>query len=244
MPGVWWPGIDQDIETTVKSCQDCTRVANTPATAPLHPWSWPKRPWQRVHIDFAEHQGQHFFVLIDAHSKWPEVIFTRSTTTEKTIDILRSLFASYGLPEEIVSDNGPQFTAEAFTDFLHRNGVKHTRTPPYHPATNGAAERIVQVLKKSLKRNSQLTIQHQLSNLLLSYRSTPHTTTGVSPAELFLKRQLRIHLSLVKPDQEKAVFRKQEKQKEQHNHGTKILRSFMPGETVAVRQFRGPDKWK
>ena len=82
------------------------------------------------------------------------------------------------------------------------------------------------MLKKSLKQNSQLTIQHQLSNLLLSYQSTPHTATGVSSAELFLKQQLRVHLSMVKPDQEGAVLHKQEKQKEQHDHGTKILRSF------------------
>ena len=100
------------------------------------------------------------------------------------------------------------------------------------------------MLKKSLKQNSQLTIQHQLSNLLLSYQSTPHTATGVSPAELFLKQQLRVHLSMVKPDQEGAVLHKQAKQKEQHDHGTKILCSFMPGETVGVRQFQGPDKWQ
>ena len=88
----------------------------------------------------------------------------------------------------------------------NEDGIKHTRAPPYHPSTNGAAERFVQMLKKSLKQNSQLTIQHQLSNLLLSYWSTPHTTTGVSPAELFLKQLLRVHLSKMKPDQEGAVL--------------------------------------
>ena len=240
---VWWPGIDQDIESTVRACSDCSKVANTPPTAPLHPWSWPQRPWQRVHIDFAEHQGQHYFVLIDAHSKWPEVVPMRNTTTEKTIEILRNQFASHGLPEEVVSDNGPQFTAQAFDDFLRQNGVKHTNAPPYHPATNGAVERFVQVLKKSLKRSSQLTIQHQVANLLFRYRATPHSTTGVSPAELFLKRQLRVQLALVKPDQGEAIRRKQKQQKKHHDHGTKFLRTFVPGDTVAVRQFRGPQKW-
>ena len=122
--------------------------------------------------------------------------------------------------------------------------VKHTRAPPYHPSTNGAAERFVQVLKKSLKWNSQLTIKNLLSNLIFSYRSTPHTTIGASPAKLFLKWQLRVYLSVVKPDQEGAVLCKQEKQKDHHDHGMKILHSFMPGETVTMRQFWDPDKWQ
>ena len=240
---VWWANMDAEIETKVKSCHACTKVSNTAPTAPLHPWSWPSRPWQRVHIDFAEHQGQHFFVLTDAHSKWPEIIPMRQTTTEKTMEVLRGLFASYGFPEEIVSDNGPQFTSDMFATFLSKNGIKHSRSAPYHPATNGAAERLVQVLKKSLKLDSDLTKEHQLANLLLHYRTTPHTTTGVPPAELFLKRQLRTRLSLVKPDPEAAMRKKQQQQQQQHDQGTKTLRVFQPGDRVAVRQFRGPDKW-
>lgn len=240
---IWWPGIDADIEGKVKACHDCKRVSNTPPTAPLQPWSWPTRPWQRLHVDYAEHQGQYFFVLTDAHSKWPEIFAMTKTTTEKTITILRHLFSSYGLPEEIVSDNGPQFTSDLFADFLQQNGIKHTRSAPYHPATNGAAERMVQVLKKTLKRSSGLSMDHQLANLLLSYRSTPHTTTGVPPAELFLKRQLRTRLTLLRPDQEATIRQKQRQQKEQHDHDSKQLRTFQPGDHVAVRQFRGPEKW-
>ena len=150
---VWWPNINTDIEGKVKTCHDCTRVCNTPPTAPLQPWSWPTRLWQRVHIDYAEYQGKYFFLAVDAHSKWPEIFATTKTTTEKTISILYPLFSSYGfpLPEEIVSDNGPQFTLDQFADFLRQNGVRHTRSALYLPATNGAAERMVQVLKKGLK---------------------------------------------------------------------------------------------
>ena len=160
-------------------------------------------------------------MAVDAHSKWPEIFATTKTTTEKTISILRHLFSSYGFPEEIMSDNGPQFTSDQFADFLRQNGVRHTRSAPYHPATNGAAERMVQVLKKGLKLASRLSVDHQLTNLLLSYRSTPHSTTGVPPAELFLKRQ----------------------QKQQHDQNSKQMRTFRPGDHVAVLQFRGSEKW-
>ena len=108
----------------------------------------------------------------------------KETTASQTIARLRSLFASFGLPEQLVTDNGPQFVSEEFSHFLKSNGIKHIRCAPYHPASNGLAERFVQSLKTALKANvnSWLTLQHRLSNFQLSYRSTPHTTTGVSPA--------------------------------------------------------------
>ena len=103
---------------------------------------WPGlEPWQRLHIDYAgPFQGRMFFVLVDAHSKWPEIVPMSSTSSAKTIEVLRNLVVSYGLPQQIVSDNGPQFVSEEFSDFLKKNGVKHIRSIPYHPSTNGLVE--------------------------------------------------------------------------------------------------------
>jgi len=114
---LWWPQLDKAIETKVKSCEVCTAVQNSPPTSPLYTWNWPSRIWQRIHIDFAQKGNNTFLVLIDSHSKWLEVVEMRSTTAEKTCDVLYSIFASYGFPEEIVSDNGPQFTAAVFRNF-------------------------------------------------------------------------------------------------------------------------------
>ena len=79
-------------------------------------------------------------VIIDARSKWPEVFTMTSTTTSKTISVLEETFARFGIPEQLVSDNGQQLVSEEFETFLNRNSVKHICTSPYHPATNGAAE--------------------------------------------------------------------------------------------------------
>jgi transposase InsO family protein len=136
-------------------------------------------------------------------------------TASKTIEIIRHWFARYGLPLMLVSDNGPQFTASEFKDFLQRNGVKHTLTPPYHPSSNGAAERSVQIVKNGLKKHllgeqrqvePKLSTQHQLDNFFLTNRSTPQTITGRSPAELFLKREIRTRFSMLKPDLHKRVL--------------------------------------
>lgn len=79
------------------------------------PLSWPDGPWKRIHVDYAgPFQGSMFIVIVDAHSKWLEVVPMSTTTTEKTLGVLRSMFARYGLPEQLVSDNGPQFTSTEF----------------------------------------------------------------------------------------------------------------------------------
>ena len=88
--------------------------------APLTPWLFPDRAWQRVHIDLAELEGQSYLVLTDAFPKWPEVFQMKSTTTSKVLDLLRFIFARYGLPEQLVSDNGPQFTSAEFNEFCQR----------------------------------------------------------------------------------------------------------------------------
>ncbi|XP_049512447.1 uncharacterized protein K02A2.6-like [Dermacentor silvarum] len=108
----------------------------------------------------------------------------KSTTASKTVEKLRTVFAAFGLPEQIVTDNGPQFVSDEFAVFLRSNAVQHVKTPPYHPASNGAAERLVQTVKNLVRqlrderRSGQArTIQHRLDQLLLTYRNTPCSTT-------------------------------------------------------------------
>ncbi|KAK0144151.1 hypothetical protein N1851_017503 [Merluccius polli] len=249
---LWWPQLDSEIEHAVQQCDACQSVRKLPAAAPLHCWQWPTRVWQRIHIDFAEKDQHHFLVLVDSHSKWLEVIAMATTTAAKTIEVLRNIFSSYGLPEEIVSDNGPQFTSQEYKTFLQSNGIKQTLVPAYHPASNGAAERAVQTVKASLlkqvldekKQNVTITMQHRLANFLMSYRSTPHSVTGCAPAELFLKRQIRTRFSLLKPDLARVVEAKQQKQKDYHDQTASKLRHLSEGDSVLIRNFRGgKERW-
>ena len=119
----WWPGLDQNIEDLVKGCIPCQSVKSATPIAPLHPWIWPSKPWQRIHVDFAgPFLGRMFVVIVDAHSKWPEVYEMSSTSTDSTIAILRHVFAAHGLPQQLVSDNGPQFASSESHNFLKRMG--------------------------------------------------------------------------------------------------------------------------
>ena len=240
---VWWPGLDGDLESLVKSCTKCQSCRSTPAVAPLHPWLWPTQPWQRIHIDYAGPiDGKMMLIVVDAHSKWPEVIEMSSTTSQATIRALRSLFATFGLPQQVVSDNGPQFTSSEFAMFLKNNGVKHIKSSPYHPSTNGLAERFVRTLKNAM-RSSDFKEPHQkLMNFLLCYRTTPHSNTNELPCELFLQRKLQTRLDLLRPDLTITISQKQANQKDGHDSHSR-RREFFVGQRVMARNLRDGPRW-
>ena len=150
---VWWPGLETDIEESVRLCDECQLNRSNPPLAPLNPWNWPTRPWARIHLDYAgPFQSHYFLVLIDAHSKWIEAFPATSPSSNVTIELLRPVFAQFGIPETIVSDNGSCFISEDFQQFLKSNGIKQITSAPYHPSTNGLAEKAVQIVKNCLKR--------------------------------------------------------------------------------------------
>ena len=110
---VWWPGIDQDIENTVKSCAECQTNQSSPTETPLLPWQWSSRPWSRVHVDFMGPFMRHMIlVLVDSHSKWIEAHVMSSVTSTLTIQCLRRIFATFGLPEVVFTNNGPSLVSD------------------------------------------------------------------------------------------------------------------------------------
>jgi len=179
---VWWPNISGQLEELAKARSECQHNQKMPTKTPLHPWEWVITPWQHIHIDYAgPFQNSMFLVVVDAHSKWLEVVPVSSTTLSSAIEVLRDLFARFGIPEQFVSDNGAQFISEEFQAFVRSNGIRHLMTAPYHPATNGLAERAVQTFKQVLRsmHQSSKPVKEKLAKFLIAYRNTPHSTTGV-----------------------------------------------------------------
>ena len=240
---VWWPGLDGDLEDRVKQCTPCQQSRKNPPAAPLHPWEWPEQPWRRVHADYAgPFLGHMFLILIDAHSKWMEVHMTKSSTSLVTIEKMRSTFATLGLPEQLVTDNGPSFTSEEFRQFMQNNGIHHITTSPYHPSSNGLAERAVQTFKSGMKKLTEGSLETRLTRFLFHYCTTPHATTEQSPAELMFGRQLRTRLDLLKPDIGKRVRAHQEHQKRAHDAHSQP-RELQPGAQVYAKNFGQGPPW-
>lgn len=181
-------------------------------------------------------------ILVDAHSKWIEVFPTNHSTSAVVIENLRRVFAQFGLPEVLVSDNGSCLVSKEFNTFLLANGVKQITSAPYNPATNGLAERAVQTVKRGLKKDRDGSLEARLARILMIYRLTPHSTTGVSPAELLLGRQPRSRLDLLKPNTANRVEASQSRQKKSHD-ATARMRTLKVGDKVYSKNFGQGQKW-
>ena len=157
----------------------------------------------------------------------------KSTTVQKTITILKH---THGIPEQLVTDNGSQFTSREFMKFMTNNGIKHIKTSPYHPSSNGVVERLVQSFKKAMKASyrENKTVDDRLAE---AYRVTPHATTKVAPCELLLKCHIRTRLELLKPSVEHTVTNNQDKQTTKQDY-EKQMRLFRPGQRVMIQNYR------
>lgn len=240
---MWWPGMDVDIEESVKECQHCQLTRHNPAPTPCQSRDFPKEPWKRLHIDYAgPFLGKWYLLVMDAYSKWLEVEIVNSANTTTTVEKLRRIFATHGLPSTIVSDNGSAFTSEEFSTFVNCNEIRHIRMTPYHPASNGQVERAVQIFKEGIKRCTTGSRETRVNRFLFHYRTTPHTTTGVTPAELLMGRRPRTHIDLMHPDFMTDVEKKQERQTQDRNKRSQD-REIQPKESVFVKDLPAGSSW-
>ena len=229
---VWWPKMDQHLVDTATECDDCKSCRNVPKRLKGAMWPTPSEPWERLHLDFAGPlDGKYLLVLVDASTKWPEIFTMNSTTSTATIALLRSTFARFGIPREIVTDNGPQFASAEFEAYLSKQGIVHRMGAPYHPETNGLAERMVQTVKQALKKmeNQSGEMSAKIQRFLYSYRNAEHSAIGKSPAKMLLGRELRSKLDLLRPHTRKSK---------------PVPARFEEGQEVLARDNRsGQGKW-
>ena len=135
-------------------------------------------------VDFFAFKGSSYLLLIDYYSRYVEMSKLHSTTSAAVIQHMKSIYTRHGIPEILVSDNGPQFSAEIFTQFTQNFDFQHQTNSPNFPQGNGEIERAVKTVKSMLEKATDPYIG------LLSYRTTP-LANGYSPAELLMNRKLR-----------------------------------------------------
>ena len=196
----WWPRINADVSNAVKFCQQCQLAARAPPRQQYSPWPAAQRPWERVHLDYAgPFLGHHFLIAIDAYSKWPVIKMVPNLSSKVLVSTLRDMFADFGKPREMVTDNGRSFIAEETRRFLELNGVRLLHSPPWHPASNGLAERTVQTFKLIMGKLKDGDVRTRLARTQWAMRTRPSATTGKTPAQLFVGRDFRTHITSVHP---------------------------------------------
>ena len=133
---VWWPGIFKEIKAKVESCQFCQENQPAQRKEPLMTTDLPDRPWQKVCNELFELASQKYVVVMGYYSRFIEILRLVETTSHVVIQKLKSVFARWGIPEELISDNGTQFKSLQFDEFKAKYGFKHTTSSPDHPQAN------------------------------------------------------------------------------------------------------------
>ena len=194
---MFWPGMTKDIEDIRSSCYECNRNAPSQASLPSIQAIPPTTPFQQIYSDFFDFGGYHFLIIGDRLSGWTDVypapVGGVYSGARGLVKCLRTFFATYGVPEEISSDGGPEFKSSACGEFLRRWGVRHRISSAYFPQSNGRAEVAVKSTKRLLRTNVQngSIDNDKFLRALLQLRNTPESGSNMSPAQILFGRPLR-----------------------------------------------------
>ncbi|XP_056109383.1 uncharacterized protein K02A2.6-like [Rhinichthys klamathensis goyatoka] len=239
---IYWPGMSDEIEKMVSQCATCNTHRNSHTKEPLISHAVPDRPWAKVGTDLFQHNGSEYLMCVDYYSKFPEIAKLNDTTSRGVILAMKSLFARHGIPDVVISDNGPQYASREFKCFADNWEFEHKTSSPRYAQSNGQAERMIQTIKRMLTKSQDENGDPYVA--LLEYRNTPLDGIGLSPAQLLMGRRLKAKLptssKLLTPKgcekvQEKLKQR-QSKQKFYYDKNTKLLPEISPGDKVRVQQ--------
>jgi hypothetical protein len=185
---------------------------------------------ERLHADHAVFNGITYLIIYDSLSKWLEIYRVESTNFKTTARAFNKFFHTHGFCDTLNNDNGPPFSFSDFATYCTKLGMKHVLSPPWHPPSNGIAERAVQTFKHFLKLRvehkdmTQAQLEEKISEYLFTYRNTPSTVTGKTPSQLFLNCEPKTLLSNLRPPEQKLV-----------TPGTKPKKEFISNEDVFVQ---------
>lgn len=244
---MYWPGMAREIEDAVMQCSVCNMFKRSNTKEPLISHEIPDRAWAKVGVDLFHCNQGDYLMCVDYYSKFPEIAKLTQTTSAHVVTTLKSIFARHGIPDEVVSDNGPQFSSAEFRTFAQNWEFIHTTSSPGFPQSNGQSERAIQTVKNLLKKAAECHSDPYIA--LMEYRNAPLDGVKLSPAQLLMGRRLKTKLptstQLLKPQIHKNVHKnikdRQLKQKHYFDRGAKHLPILEEGEKIRVKV---KDNWQ
>ena len=244
---VYWPRLNTDIESLITRCSICQEHQWAPQKEPMVNRPIPTRPFQMVAVDLFECDGKHYLSLQDYYSRYIEVERLYSTRASFIIMQMKGIMARHGIPEQVFSDNGPQFSCAEFAQFANTWGFVHSTSSPRYPQSNGLAEKAVQTAKRIVTKAAASGRDPYIA--LLEYRTTPISDCGKSPAQLLMSRRLRYILHstpaslqpvLVNPEDIQLRFEeKQDKQNTVYDRNARTRASISVGDQILMRKKSG-----
>ena len=190
---IFWPGITTDIHATRAACDHCNKMAPSQAAMPPVPPTMADYPFQCLCADYFHHLGKNYLVLIDRYSNWP-IVKHADDGARGVVKALRRIFSTFGIPDELATDGGPEFTSTTTTQFLQDWGIHHRLSSVAFPHSNCRAEVGVKTMKRLLTGN--VTANGNLDSdafqrAILQYRNTPDPATRMSPAMCVFGRPVK-----------------------------------------------------
>ncbi len=246
---IFWPNMNADVKDYIQRCEVCKAFPTSNQKESMIPHEIPDRPWSKIGVDLFTLQGIDYVVTVDYTSNFWEVDKLDSTVSKAVIKKLKPHFARYGIPDQVITDNGPQFTSEQFARFAHTYGFEHITTSPHHSQANGQAESAVKTAKKIMKR--ALLAKSDIYLAMLDHRNTPTQGLNTSPAQVLMNRRTKTQLpttaSLLQP---RTVYNHQQKlrpkakQKKYFDRNAKDLPPLEEGDVVRMKPFqKGQHRW-
>ena len=186
---VFWPGIGKEIETMIGSCSTCLEFQNKQRPEPTIPHEIPDSPWDKIGTDIFHLYGKHYIIVVDYMSKYFDISLMNDCQSSTVIAHTKKMFSKYGIPKIVFSDNGPEFSSAEYKLFSKQWDFQHDTSSPEYPQSNGCVERMIQTVKKCLKKNIRDGDDPYLA--LLSLRTTPINENFSSPSTIMFGRKLR-----------------------------------------------------
>ena len=250
---LFWPSMTAEIKQYISQCETCSKFGDKQARESLMSHEVTERPWEKVGTDLFLFNEKDYLIVVDYFSNFWEIDVLTDTTAETVIRCLKRYFARYGIPDAVISDNGPQYACDKFKKFAKDWGFEHRTSSPGHQQANGKAEAAVKDAKKLLRKAKDT--QEDIYLAILAQRNTPTELMGSSPAQRLLgrrcKTQLPITKGLLKPQTvppelvQKQRKKKQQIQSNSYNRGTRDLDPLEEGDVVRMRPFRlGQKSWE
>nr|XP_037273548.1 uncharacterized protein LOC119165480 [Rhipicephalus microplus] len=238
---LFWPSINSDLEEVARRCETCQKHKPRNRRLPLMNHEIPSLPWEVVGADICYHNATEYLVVVDFYSFFFEIRPVK-TTADKVIAAFADIFATHGFPQRLCTDNGPPFSSQDFREFVGKISLHHVRSSPYHPRSNGMAERAVQEAKKLLKRYRYGTVDFCAA--LLEWRNTPRDSYLKSPMQRLMGRNARTLLPVTETHLRPQTIPPEEVQRRLHvirsrqrsyyNRGTRPLPGLPEGSRVTV----------
>lgn len=245
---LYWPGMNSEVKDFIQQCEVCRSTDVKQQKEPLQPHDIPTRQWAKVAVDLFVCNGQNYLIIVDYYSGFWEIEHLDSTVSSHVIRKMKMHFACYGIPDVVMSDNGPQFASEEYKRFSKMWKFELITSSPHHPRSNGKAENAVRAAKRLMMKAKKDGSDVYLA--LFDYRNTPTQGLDTSPVQRLMSRRTKTLLPttarLLQPQipdgQHEKILSNQERQAKYYDRRARTLPDLKPGDTV--RMYHGPSKTK